>query len=62
MKLGGFQVAYKNMNLLGKWLHCYNILKVNSSVISNPFSEEAYVYRYWIYPEKYEDRIFRKKI
>mgnify|MGYP001098976061 CR=1 FL=1 len=62
VRLGSFQVAYKNMNLQDKWLHCYNILKANSSVINNPFKEEGYVYRYWIYPEKYTDRIFRKKL
>lgn len=62
VRLGDFQVAYKNMNLSDKWLHCYNILKANSSVINNPFKEEGYVYRYWIYPEKYNDRIFRKKL
>lgn len=62
VRLGDFQVAYKNMNLPDKWLHCYNILKANSSVINNSFKEEDYVYRYWIYPEKYTDRIFRKKL
>jgi len=62
VRLGDFQVAYKNLNLPDKWLHCYNILKANSSVINNPFKEEGYVYRYWIYPEKYNDRIFRKKL
>lgn len=62
VRLGDFQVSYKNLNLPDKWLHCYNILKANSSVINNPFKEEGYVYRYWIYPEKYEDRLFRKKL
>jgi len=62
VRLGDFQVAYKNMNLPDKWLHCYNILKANSSVINNSFKEEGYVYRYWIYPEKYNDRIFRKRL
>ena len=62
VRLGDFQVAYKKMNLPDKWLHCYNILKANSSLISNPFKEEGYVFRYWIYPGKYEDRIFRKKL
>jgi hypothetical protein len=61
-RLGCYQVAYKNMNLPEKWLHCFNILKANSSLISNPFTEQGYVHRYWIYPDKYSDRIFRKKI
>ena len=62
VRLGSFQVAFKNMNLPDKWLHCYNILKANSSVINNSFKMEGYAYRYWIYPEKYTDRIFRKKL
>jgi len=61
-KLGDFQAAYKKHNLPDKWHHAYNILKVNTSLISNPFKEEGYVYRYWIYPEKYNDKIFRKKM
>ena len=62
VRLGEFQVAYKNMNLVNEWLRCFNILKANSSVINNSFREEGYVYRYWIYPDKYSDRIFRKKL
>lgn len=60
--LGPYEVAYKNQNILENWQHAYNILKANNSVIGNPFHMEGYQYRYWIYPEKYEDRIFRKKL
>ncbi|MEM3565828.1 MAG: hypothetical protein QXK18_03030 [Candidatus Bathyarchaeia archaeon] len=60
--LGDYETAYKNQNVLENWQHAYNILKQNNSVISNPFHLEGYRYRYWIYPEKYEDRIFRKKL
>jgi len=60
--LGDYEVAYKNQNALENWQHAYNILKENNSVISNPFHLEGYQYRYWIYPEKYDDRIFRKKL
>jgi len=62
VRLGDFQVAYRNMNFPDKWLHCYNILKANNSLISNPFKDRGFVFRYWIYPGKYEDRIFRKKL
>lgn len=62
VRLGDFQVAYKNMNLPDKWLHAYSILKANNSLISNSFKDRGYVYRYWIFPSKYTDRIFRKKI
>ena len=61
-KLGDFQAAYKNKNVLENWQHAYNILKQANAVIGNPFHMEGYQYRYWIYPEKYEDRIFRKKL
>jgi len=60
--LGDYEVAYRNQNILENWLHAFNILKANNSVISNPFHLEGYQYRYWIYPEKYDDRIFRKKL
>jgi len=61
-RLGNYQVAYKNSNLPDKWLHAYRILEANNAVISNPFKLEGYEHRYWIYPEKYKDRIFRKKL
>ena len=61
-RLGDFQVAYAKHNLPDKWRHTYNILKANTSLISNPFKEEGYEFRYWIYPSKYQDRIFRKKL
>jgi len=61
-RLGDYQVAYKQQNIPDKWQHAYNILKANNSLIGNPFKEEGYVYRYWIFPEKYPDRIFRKKL
>jgi hypothetical protein len=60
-RIGDFEVAYKSQNALDNWQHAYNILKVNNAVIGNPFHEDGYVYRYWIY-EKYDDRIFRKKL
>jgi len=60
--LGDYEVSYRNQNILENWLHAFNILKANNSVISNPFHLEGYQYRYWIYPEKYDDRIFRKKL
>jgi len=61
-RLGDFQTAYKNKNVLESWQHAFNILKQANAVIGNPFHLEGYEYRYWIYPEKYGDRIFRKKL
>jgi hypothetical protein len=61
-KLGSFQVAYAKHNVPENWSHAYNVLRANNSLIANTFKEEDYVYRYWIYPQKYSDRIFRKKL
>jgi hypothetical protein len=61
-RLGEYEVAYKNQNVLENWQHAFNILKQSNAVIGNPFHLEGFQYRYWIYPEKYEDRIFRKKL
>ncbi|MGB9694252.1 MAG: hypothetical protein ACPLYF_05350 [Fervidobacterium sp.] len=61
-RLGDYQVAYKSQNLPDNWNHAFNILKANDSLIANRFHGEGYVYAYWIYPDKYPDRIFRKKL
>ena len=61
-RLGDYQVAYKNHNLPEKWSHAFGVLKTNVSLIGDPFRDEGYAYRYWIYPHKYSDRIFRKKL
>ena len=62
IKQGDVQVAYERKNFLNKWSHAFNILFANNSLITNPFHEEGYRFRYWIHPEKYQDRIFRKKL
>jgi hypothetical protein len=61
-RLGIYQVAYKKHNLADSWQHVFNILKANNSLIADPFHGKGYRFRYWIYPEKYHDRIYRKKL
>jgi len=61
-KLGDYQVAYAQHNVPENWSHAFNVLKANNSFIANPFKEEGYEFRYWIFPEKYSDRIFRKRL
>lgn len=61
-RLGNFQVAYKSHNLPETWSHAFNVLRANNSLIASPFKEEGYEFRYWIFPSKYSDRIFRKKL
>lgn len=60
-KLGKYEVAYQKANIPDKWQHGFNILRNNNALISKRFHENGYVYSYWIFPEKYVDRIFRKK-
>jgi hypothetical protein len=61
-RLGDYEVAYKSQNVLENWQHAFNILKQSNAVIGNRFHGEGYVYAYWVFPEKYADRIFRKKL
>jgi len=60
-RLGDFDVAFKASNMPDPWQHAYNILKANNATIKNHYDDEGYQHYYWIYPEKYTDRIFRKK-
>ena len=60
-KLGDFEAAYKTQNMSAPWQHAYNTLKANNATIKNHFSPEGFTHYYWIYPEKYTDRVFRKK-
>jgi len=62
VKIGDFQTAYLNMNIPNNFNHAFNILKSNNAVIGSPFHLEGYGFRYWIFPDKYMDRIFRKKL
>jgi len=61
-RLGDYQVSYQKNNLPEAWSHAFNVLRANNVLIANPFQEEGYEFRYWIYPQKYSDRIFRKKL
>ena len=61
-RLGEFEVAYQNHNIVDQWQHAFNILKANHSTIENSFHGEGYQYHYWLYLDKYNDRIFRKKL
>ena len=62
VSLGNYQIAYTQHNIPDKWNHAFNILKANNALIASPFHEPDYQHRYWIYPHKYMDRIFRKKL
>jgi len=61
-KLGDFETAFKSMNKVDPWQKCFGFLKDNGATIGSSFHQDAYVYRYWIYSERYQDRIFRKKL
>ena len=61
-KIGDFQTAFLNGNMPDKFNHAFNVLKSNNAVIRSPFHMEGYSFRYWLFPDKYVDRIFRKKL
>jgi hypothetical protein len=60
-KLGNLDIAYRDHNQPDPWLHAYNILKVSKTTLKDHYEPEGFTYYYWIYPDKYTDRIFRKR-
>jgi len=60
-KLGEFECAFKASNMPDKWNHVFNILRANNATIKNHFAPEGFAYHYWLYLDKYQDRIFRKR-
>jgi hypothetical protein len=62
VRLGDYQVAFTKHNVPESWSYAFSVLKANNSFIANPFHEQGYEFWYWIYPQKYSDRIFRKRL
>ncbi len=60
-KLTDYEVAYRDQNLPQSWDHCFAILKANSSTLKNHYQPEGFTFYYWLFTDKYTDRIFRKK-
>jgi hypothetical protein len=61
-KLGDFDVAYRDHDQpIETWQRCFDTLKVENADINKHFSPEGFTHFYWLYPEKYQDKIFRKK-
>jgi len=60
-KLGDFDVAYRDHNQPDPWQRAWNILKANNATLKDHYGPEGFSWFYWIYPEKYSDRIFRKR-
>jgi len=60
-KLGTFETAYKASNLPDNFSHAFNTLKANNATIKNHYAPEGFAHYYWLYLDKYDDRIFRKK-
>jgi len=59
IRIGEFEVAYKENNLPEHWNHAYNILRQANATISNRYHGEGYQHSYWLYGE---GRIFRQKL
>lgn len=60
-KLGEYEIAYLDRNQPDAFQKVFNILKKVNANINKHYSPEGFVYFYWLYPEKYQNKIFRKK-
>jgi len=58
-RIGEYEVAYKEQNLLEHWNHACNILRQANATIKNRYHGEGYQYSYWLYGD---GRIFRQKL
>ena len=59
VRIGEYEVAYKESNLPEHWNHAYNILRQANATISNRYHGEGYQYSYWLYGD---GRIYRQKL
>ena len=59
VKLGEYEVAYKQNNLSDKWQSAYNILRNSNATIKTRYTSEGYQFSYWLYGE---DKIYRQKM
>lgn len=60
-RLGEFECAFKTSNQPDPWQRAFNVLKSSSATLKDHYSQEGFAYYYWLYLEKYSDRIFRKR-
>jgi len=58
-RIGEYELAYKANNITDKWVHAFNILRQNNSIINSRYEGQGYFYRYWIYGE---GKIYRQKL
>jgi len=61
-KLGEYEISLIQSNDPDKWNKAYNFLLNEQSTISKRFHEESYKFSYWLYPKKYDYKIFRQKL
>jgi hypothetical protein len=59
VRIGEFEVAYREQNLPEHWNHAYNILRQANATISNRYYGEGYQHSYWLYGE---GRIYRQRL
>jgi hypothetical protein len=59
VRIGDFEVAYKEQNLPEHWNGAFNVLKQSNATISNRYHGEGYQYSYWLYGE---GRIYRQRL
>ncbi len=58
-KLGEYEIASKQNNLIDKWQSAYNILSNCNATIQDRYHGEGYQYSYWLYGE---GKIYRQKL
>ena len=59
VKIGEYEVAYKEQNLPEHWNSAFNVLKQSNATIAKRYHGEGYQYTYWLYGE---GKIYRQKL
>jgi len=59
VRIGEYEVAYRENNLPEHWNHAYNILRQANATIKNRYHGEGYQHSYWLYGE---GRIYRQRL
>jgi hypothetical protein len=59
VRIGEFEVAYREQNLPEHWNHAFNILRQANATINNRYHGEGYAYSYWLFGE---GKIYRQKM
>jgi hypothetical protein len=59
IKLGEFEVAYKQTNVTEKFQNAFEVLSKSNATIQSRYHGKEYVYSYWLFGE---GKIYRQKL